>query len=319
VCATVVPTVQDPAGAAAGVERTDGARLVDAVVVAYNSQDTLRTCVEPLARLAWVDVTVVDNACPSDSARVVEDLPVRVTRSSWNGGFAYGCNLGIADGSAEFVLLINPDAEIDAASLESLVAALREDPRLAGVGPRVVDRTGALHFTQRRFPRLRSTYAQGLFLHWAAPLAAWTSDAVRDPDAYTRPARSDWISGCCVLLRREAIASVGGLDEGFFLYAEETDLFKRLAAAGWRAGFEPRATARHEGARSADPNTTEPIHAASRVRYARKHHGHTVAVFEAIGLALGAFVHAVVWIRRPARARGNIAAAFAALRAVRLA
>ena len=119
-----------------------------------------------------------------------------------------------------------------------------------------------------------------------------------------------------MLLRREAVASVGGLDEGFFLYSEETDLFKRLATAGWRAGFEPRATARHIGYQSADPNATEPIQAVSRVRYARKHHGRLVAALEASGVALGALVRAVVWIRRPARARGNLLAARAALRAV---
>ena len=172
------------AGAAPGEIRTSagngvlpaGPATVDVVVVAYNSRDTLRACIEPLARLPWVDVTVVDNACPEDSARVVEDLPVRIVRSPRNGGFAYGCNLGMASGSADFVLLLNPDAEIDAASLAVLVDALRADPSLAGVGPRVVDDAGNLIFTQRRFPRLRITYAQGLLLHRAAPGAAWADD-----------------------------------------------------------------------------------------------------------------------------------------------
>jgi GT2 family glycosyltransferase len=214
------------------------------------------------------------------------------------------------------VLLINPDAQIDGASLASLARALRADAELAGVGPRVVDRAGTLQFTQRRFPRLRSTYAQGLFLHRAMPLADWADDAIRDPEAYARPAQPDWLSGCCVLLRRDAVASVGGLDDGFFLYAEETDLFKRLAAAGWRAGYDPHATVRHEGQGSANPNATEPIRAASRVRYVRKHHGRTIAAFEGIGLALGSLTHAATWIRDPARARGHLAAARAALRAV---
>jgi N-acetylglucosaminyl-diphospho-decaprenol L-rhamnosyltransferase len=290
---------------------------VDVVVVAYNSADTLRVCIEPLARLPWVDVTVVDNACPQDSARLVEDLPVRIVRSPRNGGFAYGCNLGMASGSADFVLLLNPDAEIDAASLAVLVDALRADPSLAAVGPRIVDEAGNLIFTQRRFPRLRSTYAQGLFLHRVVSLAAWVADAIRDPEAYERPGTSEWISGCCALLRRDAVASVGGLDEGFFLYSEETDLFKRLATAGWQAGFEPRAGARHVGFGSADENATEPIRAFSRVRYTHKHHGRLVAALEAFGITLGALAHAVVWIRSPARARGNLLAAAAALRAVR--
>jgi GT2 family glycosyltransferase len=290
---------------------------IDVVIVAYNSRDTLRACVEPLANVPWINVTVVDNACPENSGEVVADLPVRIVRAPRNGGFAYGCNLGIASGSADFVLFLNPDAEIDAASLALLVDALRANASLGGVGPHTVDAAGNVIYTQRRFPRLRFTYAQGLFLHRAAPGAGWADDQIRAPQAYQRPGTAEWISGACMLLRREAISSVGGLDEGFFLYSEEIDLFKRLAAAGWQAGFEPRATARHIGYQSADRNATERFRAFSRVRYARKHHGRLVAALEAYGVALGALARAAFWIRRPARARGNLLAARAAIRAVR--
>jgi N-acetylglucosaminyl-diphospho-decaprenol L-rhamnosyltransferase len=297
-------------------ESANAPTMVDAVVVAYNSRATLRASVEPLTQLPWVNVTVVDNASPDDSVGAVADLPARIISAPRNGGFAYGCNLGIAAGSAEFVLLLNPDAEIDATSLAVLMDTLRADPTLAGVGPRTVDdESGALLFTQRRFPRLRSTYAQALFIHRAAPLASWSDDAIRDTGAYERPGSPEWLSGCCLLLRREALVSVDGLDEGFFLYAEETDLFRRLAAKGWRAGFEPRATASHIGQGSAPADSTEPIRATSRVRYARKHHGPLVAALEALGLALGATSHAAMWIHRPARARGHLVAARAALRA----
>jgi N-acetylglucosaminyl-diphospho-decaprenol L-rhamnosyltransferase len=310
--ATADPGVSAGKGAAPG-----GPATVDIVIVAYNSRDTLRVCIEPLVRLPWVNITVVDNACPENSADVVADLPVCIVRAPRNGGFAYGCNLGMAKGSAEFVLLLNPDAEIDGSSLAILVDALRAELSLAGVGPRIVNDVGNLIHTQRRFPRLRMTYAQGLYLHRAAPGAAWADDCIRDSHAYERPGTAEWISGCCILLRREAVASVGGLDEGFFLYSEEIDLFKRLATAGWRAGFEPHATARHVGYQSADRHTTERIRAVSRVRYARKHHGGLVAALEAYGVALGALAHAAVWIRRPARARGNLLAAWAAIRAIR--
>jgi N-acetylglucosaminyl-diphospho-decaprenol L-rhamnosyltransferase len=291
--------------------------MVDVVVVAYNSRDTLRSCVEPLVGLPWVSVTVVDNACPDDSSDAVADLPARIISSPRNGGFAYGCNLGAAAGSAEFVLLLNPDAQIDAASLAALVDALRADPRLAAVGPRTVNESGRLLLTQRRFPRLRSTYAQALFLHRAAPFAAWSDDAVRDPRAYEEPGFPEWVSGCCVMLRRAALESAGGFDEGFFLYAEETDLFRRLTAAGWCVGFEPRAVASHVGQGSASADMTEVYRAASRVRYARKHHGALVAVLEAIGLAVSNVTHAAAWISRPGRARGHLDAARAALRAAR--
>lgn len=290
---------------------------VDAVIVAYNSRDTLRDCVAPLIALPWVAVTVVDNASPDDSSAAVADLPVHVISAPRNGGFAYGCNLGIGEGESDFVLLLNPDARIDADSLASLVDALRADPRLGAVGPRTLDDDGRLVWSQRRFPRLRSTYAQALFLQRVAPRAGWTDEVIRDGAAYDRPGTPDWLSGACLLLRREALDAVGGLDEGFFLYSEETDLFRRMRTNGWRVGYEPGATAQHSGGASAPRETTKRIWAQSRVRYARKHHGGAVAVLEAAGVALGALTHAIVWLHRPARARGHAAAAHAALTAAR--
>ena len=289
---------------------------VDAVIVAYNSRDTLRACVEPLAALPWVKVTVVDNASPDDSAAVVADLPIHTITAPRNGGFAYGCNLGSAAGAAEFVLFLNPDAMIEPPSLRILVNALRDDPALGGVGPRTVGDGGQLVWTQRRFPRLRSTYSQALGLHHLLPHASWADEVIRGAGTYERPSMPDWLSGGCVLMRRAALEDAGGLDEGFFLYSEETDLFRRLRGRGWRVRFEPRATAYHECHGSAPPETTAPILASSRVRYARKHHGALVALLEAIGVAIDALARAVAWTRRPGRRRGHLAAARAALTAV---
>ena len=160
-------------------------------------------------QLPWVSVTVVDNASPDDSAAVVADLPLRTIRAPRNGGFAYGCNLGTAAGTAEFVLFLNPDARITPASLGALVGALRADPALGGVGPRTLGDGGQLQLTQRRFPRLRSTYSQALGLHHVAPRASWASEVIKEPAAYARPATPDWLSGSCMLIRRAAIDDVG--------------------------------------------------------------------------------------------------------------
>jgi GT2 family glycosyltransferase len=304
------------ASSKAGHRRVTPNVVVDVVIVAYNSRNTLRACVESLVQLPWVTVTVVDNASPDDSAAVVADLPIRIIRAPRNGGFAYGCNLGTAVGTAEFVLLLNPDARIEPPNLRTLVSALRADPALGSVGPRTLGDGGRLHWTQRRFPRLRSTYGQALGLHRIGPLSSW-ADTVMEPAAYERPATPDWLSGGCVLLRRTALDQVGGLDEGFFLYSEETDLFRRLRCRGWIARFEPRATAYHRGSASLPAEAISPILARSRVRYARKHHGPVVALLEAFGVSIDALARAAVWSHRPARRRGHLAAARAGLGAVR--
>jgi N-acetylglucosaminyl-diphospho-decaprenol L-rhamnosyltransferase len=112
-------------------------RRIDVVVVSYNSRDTLRDCVEPLVGLPGVSVTVVDNASPDRSLEAIADLPVQAIDSGRNGGFAFGCNLGMAAGSAPFVLFLNPDARIDASGLDVLAAALEAEPAVAIVGPRL--------------------------------------------------------------------------------------------------------------------------------------------------------------------------------------
>ena len=179
---------KSPAVAGGQAAETTAQVIIDVVIVAYNSRITLRACVEPLVGAPWVNVTVVDNASPDDSAAVVADLPIRTIKAPRNGGFAYGCNLGTAAGSGEFVLFLNPDARIDTLALRLLVRTLQSDPALGSVGPRTIGDHGQLHRTQRRFPRLRSTYSQALGLHRVAPHASWAGEVVQEPAAYVRPA-----------------------------------------------------------------------------------------------------------------------------------
>jgi N-acetylglucosaminyl-diphospho-decaprenol L-rhamnosyltransferase len=287
---------------------------VDAVVVSYCSRDTLRACVEPLCRSRGVAVTVVDNDSPDDSAATVADFPVEVIRSPRNGGFAYGCNLGAAAGSAPYVLLLNPDAQIDGDALGALVRVLEHEPGVAAVGPRIVGDSGELKLSQRSFPRLRSTWSQALFLHRLAPRATWADEIIRDPAAYARPGSPEWLSGACLLVRRSALEAIGGLDERFFLYREDIDLCRRLREAGHDLRFEPAATVRHRGGASAPRESTLPIYARSRALYARKHYPRLAVPLEIVGVVLGEATHILTSIRRPSLARGHAAAIPAALR-----
>ena len=287
---------------------TRGTADIDAVVVSYCSRATLRGCVEPLATMPGVQVTVVDNASPDASLDAVAGLPVAIVRSPRNGGFSYGCNLGAARGHAPFLLFLNPDARIGAAAVGALREALEAHPAAALVGPRLLEEGGAVAWSQRRFPRRRSTFAQALFLHRLRPRAAWTDELIRDPGAYESSATPDWISGACMLVRRDAFEAIGGFDEGFFLYCEDTDLCRRLRDAGHSVRYEPAAEARHVGGASSEPGATQAIAARSRVRYARKHLGAGAARVEALGVALGEATHAAAALTPPTSRRGHVAA-----------
>ena len=277
---------------------------VDVVVVAYNSRDTLRSCVEPLVRAAVgerdrgrqrVPRALLGGGRGPPGVRdrgVAAQRRLRLRLQPRRGG-----GLGRVRAAAQ----PGRGARPSAASAQ-LIDALRADPRLAAVGPRTIDEAEASSSSrQRRFPRLRSTYAQALFLHRAAPLAAWSDDAVRDREAYERPGTPDWLSGCLPAAAPLGVrVRLGGLDEGFFLYAEETDLFRRLATAGWRVGYEPRAVASHTGRRSAPaarPRGTSARTAACATRASTT--ARSSPAWRRLGLALGDVTHAAAWITRP--------------------
>ncbi|MDA0168665.1 glycosyltransferase family 2 protein [Solirubrobacter taibaiensis] len=288
---------------------------VDVVVVSYNSGDTLRGCVEPLCDVPGVDVIVVDNDSPQDPLPTIADLPVRTIRAPRNGGFSYGCNLGAAGGASDAILFLNPDAVLSPGDLAQLVAVLEREPSTGIVAPRILGGEGELALSRRREPRLASTFAQALFLHRLLPTAAWTDEMIRDPQGYDVPGDAEWLSGACLLIRRDAFEAIGGFDEGFFLYCEDTDICVRMRAHGLAVRYEPAATARHQEGSSAPRAELAAIHARSRARYARLHYTRPAAFAESCLLALSAVTHAVVTApRRRAAAKGH----YAALRAVAL-
>jgi N-acetylglucosaminyl-diphospho-decaprenol L-rhamnosyltransferase len=117
---------------------------------------------------------------------------------------------------------------------------------------------------------------------------------IRDEAVYETAREVDWVSGACMLLRREAVEQLGGLDEGFFMYCEDTDLCRRLLDRGWTVRYEPSVVVPHEGGASAPRTALLPVLAASRRRYAAKHSGRVGAALERVGLAVEAALRIVV-------------------------
>jgi GT2 family glycosyltransferase len=267
---------------------------VDVVIVSYNSRATLRRCVAPLAGREEVHTIVVDNDSRDDCLDTIADLDVELLPQADNRGFAYGCNVGLRAGRGEAVLLLNPDAALDEPALRRLCAVLESDPRAGAVAPQIRESDGALDHSLRRFPRARSSVARALFLHRLFPRAAWSDEVIRNPRAYATPWSPEWVSGACILLRRSVLEALGGLDEGFFLYSEDTDLCRRVRDAGWDIRYEPSALAVHAGGASAPRASLLPVLAASRLRYARKHGGRPAELLERGASALEAMLRSVV-------------------------
>ena len=124
----------------------------------------------------------------------------------------------------------------------------------------------------------------------------------------------EWASGACLLVRRDSLVALDGLDERFFLYCEDKDLARRLRDLGQHIVYEPGAIATHASGASTPGGGLVQVLAASRIAYARKHRGTVAATLERIGVGLGALTHAVAGRGGRARRRGHLAALAVAVR-----
>jgi GT2 family glycosyltransferase len=279
---------------------------VDVVIVTYNSEEYIRSCVLPLCGDADINVIVIDSDSQDRTLELLEDLPVTRIPLHRNRGFAHACNVGWRQGRAPYILFLNPDATIEPTALHVLVDSASESPRVGAVAPKIVDRRGALDYSQRRFPRVRSTFSQALFLHRLFPTADWADELVRDARAYEHRQSPEWASGACLLVRRDALDKLGGFDEAFFLYCDDMDLCRRLRDVGLEILFVPEAVALHEGGASMPRGSLLPMLAESRIRFAHKHGDFLTTALERSGVVLGSLTHALVG--RSTTRRGHLAA-----------
>jgi GT2 family glycosyltransferase len=263
---------------------------VDVIVVSYNSGDHLRACVEPLSRESSIRVVVVDNASLDDSVAGVGGLPVEVIQLHRNIGFGGACNVGWRGTAAAYVLFLNPDAQMTPEDVLRLAEVL-EHTAAGAVAPRIIDESGELEWSLRRFPKVRSIYGQALFAHRLFPHADWVDEVIRDPKRYDTEAPCDWASGACLLVRRELLDEIDGFDERFFMYSEDVDLCRRLWDVDKPVLYTPTVVCTHAGGASAPRWRLLRVLAKSRIRYARKHFGSIRAIAYRAGVALSAFTH----------------------------
>jgi GT2 family glycosyltransferase len=227
---------------------------VSAILVNYNAGDDLSLALESIeadcARIPW-EAVVVDNASTDDSASVVEGFPhSRLIRNAANVGFGRAVNQAAAVARAPLLLLINPDCRLLSGAVTTLRSVLDAVPSCAVVGPRILDPDGAVQGSARGDPdMLTGLFGRTGALRVLLPFLPVSRRNVLVEDAVRTGASSivvDWLSGACMIVRRDAFVSAGGFDERFFLYWEDADLCRRLRHRGFEIRYVPGATAVHQ-------------------------------------------------------------------------
>lgn len=233
---------------------TPTARDVTVILVAYNSAGVLAQAIASVPEGA--PVIVVDNASSDASVTCAREHGATVIEAGANLGFGPGCNLGAEAAETPFLLFLNPDARLLPDTLPTLLATAAEHPRAAAFGPLILDADGV-----PETPRARTLLDDGPAMMDSVPT---TTRSVA------------FLSGACLLVRRDAFEHIGGFDPAIFLYLEDDDLCLRLRNAGHDLLLVPAARVRHDQGTSSPPSQAS-LHLrnhhtmASHVYLAAKH------------------------------------------------
>jgi len=220
-----------------------------AVVVNYEAGDLLADCVDSVhadASAGPVEVVVVDNGSSDGSVATLRARrpDATVVAPHANLGYSRAANLGIAATRAPFVAVINADTRLAPGSAAAVLATFAAEPDVAIVGPRIVNPDGTTYPSARVEPSPGVAVGHAV-LGGVAPRNRYTR-AYRQLDAAVdRPRDVDWLSGAAMWFRRRALDEVGGWDERFFLFLEDVDVCREVAAAGWRIRYQPDALVTH--------------------------------------------------------------------------
>lgn len=210
--------------------------MLSIVIVNYHACELVNRCLESLRKHCRADIPidVIDNSVPSEYEAIVGPPGVQVHAMGRNLGFAAACNVGIQHSIArgcDYVLLLNPDTRTESDFISPLLAAMEKDPTVGMIGPRIMkdDGSGELWFSPGRINwwRGRITHDQAI------------------PDSAGGLRGAEFLTGCAMLLRIEAVRQVGLMDERYFLYFEDTDYSMAFRQAGWRLVFHTEAQLLH--------------------------------------------------------------------------
>lgn len=225
------------------------------VIVSYNIRDLLAQCLESLStnlQSQTSEVFVVDNSsCDGSAAMVRGKFPsAHLIENAENRGFAAANNQAFVQTRGRYVLMLNPDTEVRAGALETLVEFMDTHPRAGACGGKLEYGDGSLQHSAFAFPSLAQIFLDFFPLHWRLSDSQLNGRYPREWYARGAPFQIDHPLGADFLVRRKVAEQVGWLDDKFFIYCEEIDWAMRIKRAGWQVWCVPQAEIVHHEAQS---------------------------------------------------------------------
>jgi N-acetylglucosaminyl-diphospho-decaprenol L-rhamnosyltransferase len=265
------------------------------IIVNWNTCNLLVKCLDSIfetVRASAYEIIVVDNSSTDDSVEMVHTRfpSVRLIANQQNVGFTQANNQALAASCGRYVLLLNSDTEVQPGALNAMVRFMDGHPAAGAAGAHLLNPDGSFQASHTDFPTL---WREFLILSSLGRALLCPSYPSYGPEVEKGPQRADYIEGACLLVRRKAVEQVGGLDEGFFMYAEEVDWCYRMKQAGWEVWYLPKVRIIHHGGGSSRQRKTrmEAELYRSRIRFFRKHYGGGQAI------CLKALIYAFTFVK----------------------
>ncbi len=234
------------------------------IIVNWNGGELLQRAVESVITCPPAvdyEIVIVDNASTDDSlallrasdlARTLRDAgSLRIVENQENRGFGQANNQAFAMTDAPLLLLLNPDTEVTAGSIDRLIATVQSDPQIGAAGPRLLNADGSVQISVwRNPPSAWEILLSNLKLYLLLPRRFRGELLLGGHWDHSRERRVPMLSGAAMLVRRAVIEEVGGFDERFHMYGEDNEWCLRIVRGGWQIVFQPEAVIRHHGAKS---------------------------------------------------------------------
>ena len=277
-------------------------------ILSWNTEALTRDCLASVfadPRSTGWQVIVVDNDSADGSATMVaEQYPAaELIRSPQNLGFAGGNNLALTHARGRFLLLLNSDTRVPTGALGHLLDHLERHPQVGAAGPRLVDATGRLELSCGRAPGLTPEIFHKLLLHRVFPFfrfGRWNHRETRDVG---------WVTGACLMIRRQALDAAGCLDDGIFMCFEDLEWCMRLRAVGWRIDYVPGSQVVHLEGQSIGQRLGDMLVVSQQSLYYlfQKHfsraHLHALRLLTTVEMILRTVLWSALWTVRPGARR----------------
>ena len=243
------------------------ALVASVVIVSWNTRALLMSCLNSLDS-GWsagtLQVVVVDNASSDGSLDMVkvEHPEAVVIQMGANAGYAKAINRGLQECTGDFVCLLNSDTEMTPGALAAMIDYLHSHPEAGLVGPALLNPDGSHQSSRRKFP-----------FFWAS--LTWIAERGAEIKPPAEPTKADWLVGACLVLPRQLLQRLGGMDETFPFYGEDMELAYRVRLEGLAVVQVPAARVRHvgEGSSRSGVNPTMRVRSyyEAPLRFLRKH------------------------------------------------